>query len=42
MSTYSKEHLEFLKKRKRNKIIIIISQLAIISLFLIIGCLLYP
>lgn len=35
MSTYSKEHLEFLKKRKRNKIIIIISQLAIISLFLI-------
>lgn len=35
MSTYSKEYLEFLKKRKRNKIIIIISQLAIISLFLI-------
>lgn len=35
MSTYSKEHLDFLRKRKNNKKIIIISQLAIISLFLI-------
>lgn len=35
MSTYSKEHLEFLRKIKKNKIIVIIFQIAIISLFLL-------
>lgn len=35
MSTYSKEHSEFLKRIKRNKIIVIIFQIAIVSLFLV-------
>ena len=35
MSTYSKEHLNYLKKIRKNKIIIVTFQLAIIGLFLI-------
>lgn len=35
MSTYSTEHKEYLKRLKRNKWLVIISQIAIISLFLI-------
>lgn len=36
MSTFSKEHIEFLKKRKRRKIIIITFQILILTFFLII------
>lgn len=36
MSTYSKEHKEFLKARKKNKILVLFLQILIITLFLII------
>ena len=36
MSTFSKEHLEYLKIKRNNKILIIFCQLIIIALFLII------
>ena len=35
MSTYSKEHIDYLKKRKKNKIIVLFFQVFIIVLFLI-------
>lgn len=35
MYTYSKEHLDYLKKIKRNKIVVIIFQISIVCLFLV-------